>query len=142
MPWPFRHFLHRHHHNRAHPVLVIDNFAVELLPNEVIHMAFTIVAGQKSALSIAFLDQHGNPMVPTPAPDSPPVWANTTPASETLTVAADGLSAVDTAVAPGTDTINLTVIVGGVTFAATVSVTVSAAPQVLTSVQIVAGAPA
>ena len=56
-------------------------------------MAFPIVAGQKDPLTIAFIDQNGNPMSPTPAPDSPPSWSNSNTGAATLTVAAEGLSA-------------------------------------------------
>lgn len=95
------------------------------------------VGGPPLSLAIAFLDQNGQPMATTPKPDSPPAWSNTTPASETLAASADGLTCTDTAVAAGTDTVNLSVVVGGKTFSASLNVTVSPAPQVLTSVEIV-----
>lgn len=104
-------------------------------------MATTFTVGQSLPLSLAFLDQNGAPMAPPPTPDIPPVWSNTTAATETLTVADDGLSAIATAVAAGTDVINVSVTSGGVVFSASLAVTVMAAPQVLTSVEIVAGTP-
>lgn len=102
--------------------------------------AVNTVGGAPLALAIAFLDQHGNPMSTAPTPDSPPTWTNTTPADETLSVAADGLTCQATAVAAGTDEIDLTVVVGGKSFAASLAVTVAAEPQVLTSVEIVPAA--
>ena len=100
-------------------------------------MSTIVTVGHKLALAIAYLDANGNPMLATPTPDSPPAWSNTTPATETLVAAADGLSAVATSVAPGTDAVSLMVVVGGVSFSASLAVEVDAAPQVLTSVAIV-----
>lgn len=98
--------------------------------------------GQPLPMSIAFFDADHNPMSPTPVPDTPPSWTDTTPATGTLTVAADGLTASELGVAAGADTVNLAVIVGGQTFSATLDLVVQAKPQVLTSVEIVAGTPA
>lgn len=100
-------------------------------------MAATFNVGHTDTMTIAYLDQNGNPMLVTPTPDSPPTWVQTTPATDTLTVAASGLSAVALGLAAGTDVITLTVIVSGVTFTAVDDLTVTAAPQVLTSVAIV-----
>lgn len=100
-------------------------------------MSVTLSVGHLLNMSIAYLDQHGNPMLVTPTPDSPPVWANTTQATETIVAAADGNSAVGTPVAPGTDTVSLNVSVGGAAFPATLDVTVTPEAQVLTSVSIV-----
>lgn len=108
-------------------------------------MSATDVVGQSLPLSIAFLDQNGQPMVNAPAPDSPPVWSNTTPGVETVVAAPNGLTAVATALSAGGDTINLSLAVGGVAFTASLDVTVTApAPpaQVLTSIAIVPGTPA
>jgi len=105
-------------------------------------MATSLIVGQTLPLSIAYLDQHGQPMATSPAADAPPAWANTTPATETLTASADGLTASALAVGPGSDTIRVTLAVGGVQFSATLDVTVAAAVQTLTSVEIVAGVPA
>lgn len=101
-------------------------------------MATTITVGQTLPLTIAFLDQAGQPMTATP--DQPPGWA-TNSTTDLLSVAADGLSATLKGVNPGDDVITLTVIVAGVTFSASLDVTVVAAPQVLTSVEIVPGTP-
>ena len=70
--------------------------------------------------------------------DAAPVWANTTPATETLSAAADGQSATGTPVAPGADLISVSFTIGGVPFSATLAVEVDAAPQVPTSAVIVA----
>jgi hypothetical protein len=92
--------------------------------------------GHTVSMSLIFLDQNGNPMLTTPAPDSPPVWSDTTPATGTLTAAASGLTAQEVALAVGADEVDVSVIVSGVTFTALVDLNVQAAPQVLTSVGI------
>jgi hypothetical protein len=100
----------------------------------------TVSIGHTVNMSIVFLDQNGQPMLTTPTPDSPPTWTDApSPAGDaTLTVGAGGLTAADVAVAAGTDLVTLTVVVGGVTYTATQGITISPAPQVLTSVQIAA----
>ena len=137
------HRSHRRHNHHIRVALVIGNVAVELIPNGAIHMAFTLDAGKTENLAIEYLDANGAPMLVTPTPDSPPAWAQTNPAADTLTPAADGNTATSTGLpAGGTDTIQLTVIVGGHTFQATVDATINpaVAAQVLTSVGIVATA--
>lgn len=104
-------------------------------------MPATFNVGQTLPLSISFLDQNGHPMATTPTPDAPPVWGDSNPAIDTLTAAADGLTASDLGVAPGADTVTVKLAVAGVTFAASLPVTVAAAPQVLTSIEIVPGTP-
>jgi hypothetical protein len=96
----------------------------------------TVNIGHTLNFGLSFLDQNGNPMFTTPTPDSAPVWTNTTPATETVVAAANGLTAVGTPVAPGDDTVDVTVVVAGVSFSASQPVVVDAAPQVLTSVAI------
>lgn len=96
----------------------------------------TVTVGHSIALSIKFFDQNGNPMLTAPAPDAPPIWSNTTPATETLKPAADGLTCEADALAAGSDTVSLSLMVGGKAFSATLAVTVEAEPQVLTSVAI------
>jgi hypothetical protein len=76
-------------------------------------------------------------ITPTPDPSPPPTWSDTTPAVATFT--SSGLTASEVAVAPGNDVVNLTLNVGGQTFAATLAVEVDAVPQVLTSIAIVPG---
>ena len=120
---------------RWHELAVVQSVQLEV--GKVVKMnPITLNPGHTAALSILFLDQNGNPMLATPVPDSPPVWTNTAPAVDTLTVVTGGLSATDLAIAEGTDVISLSVIVGGKTYAATLPITVVTAPQVLTSVQI------
>ena len=97
----------------------------------------TMVVGHTDNMSIVYLDQHGNPMLVTPIPDSPPTWVQANSSVATLTVAADGLTASEKAIAVGSDTVSLTVVVGGANFSASVPINVTAEPQVLTSVDIV-----
>jgi hypothetical protein len=88
--------------------------------------------------TIIYLDQNGNPMLTTPTPDAAPTWSDApAPAGcATLVAAPGGLTATDTAVAVGADVISLSLSVGGVAFSATQPVTIDAAPQVLTSIEI------
>ena len=97
-----------------------------------------VIIGTGLSLSIAYLDQKGNPMLVAPTPDAPPVWSNANPAIETLTPAEDGMTCDASAIAVGDDTVSLAVTVGGAAFAATLAVHVQEEPQVLTSVAIVA----
>lgn len=134
------HRRHRRHGGRI-PILVVGHTAYALEFNRRLKLSATNnVGGKPLSLAIAFRDQHGNSMPTAPTPDSPPTWTNTTPADETLTVSTDGLSCQATAVAAGTDEIDLTVIVGGKTFSASLAVTVTPEVPVLTSVEIVPAA--
>jgi hypothetical protein len=130
---------HRWQKHRRHPVVIftVNGVSVQLKPNEELKMATKVSVGHTIALAIAYLDQNGNPFIPTPAPDAPPAWTQSNAAAETLTVAPDALSASTSAIAAGTDTISLTLAVGGVSFSATLAVEVDAASPVLTSIQIV-----
>jgi hypothetical protein len=137
--------LWRRHHRRIRVILRVGEFSVELPAKEWIHMAITMNAGQSSNLSIAFLDQNGQPMATPPTPDAPPGWANTAPASvDTLLAAPGGMTSILTGVGAGTDTVRVSLAVGGVQFAATLDVTIDAAvsQQTLTSIGIVASTPA
>jgi hypothetical protein len=98
----------------------------------------TVNVGHSIAMTILYLDTNGNPMLTTPVPDSPATWTNSPsdPSVDTFSVAADGNSAQLNALAPGTDTVNLSVTVGGTAYTASLAVEVDAAPQVLGSVQI------
>ena len=131
-PWgnPFKHGRH------FAVVLFVDHVGVILEPGERTKLMTTVSVGHTISCSIGYLDTTGNPMLVAPTPDSPPAWTNTTPASETLVPSSDGSTAVATAAAVGTDTINLSVSVGGRTFTASLAVTVQAAPQILGSVVI------
>jgi hypothetical protein len=133
------HAFHQHHHrprHKHHPVLLVNGLGIFLSSYQEIHMATTVSVGHTINLAIAYLDTNGNPMLTAPVPDAPPAWTNTTPATETLAVAADGNTAVATAVAAGGDVITLTLASGGKSFSATLAVTVQAAPQVLGSIAI------
>lgn len=96
----------------------------------------TTTLGHSIVCTIVVLDQNGNPMLVQPAPDAVPVWTNTTPATETLLTSPDGLTTVANGVAVGTDSIGVSVVIGGATFTASLEVEVDAAPQVVTSVAI------
>ena len=99
-------------------------------------MAITLAVGHKLEMAIIFLDQNGNPMLVAPTVDSAPNWTNTTGGTETIVPSASGLSCEATPLTSGTDTVSLSVTVGGVSFKTTLDVTVTAAAQVLTSVAI------
>jgi hypothetical protein len=98
----------------------------------------TVNVGHSIEFAIVYLDANGNPMLTTPTPDSPPAWSNapSAPSVDSFTVAADGLTAMLTALAAGTDAVSLSVTVGGVAFSASISIEIDAAPQVLSSVAI------
>ncbi len=96
----------------------------------------TLTIGHSVDFALVFLDQNGNPMLTTPSPDSPPVWSDITPATGTLVPSASGLTASELAIAAGSDTVSVSLMVAGVSFSASIDVTVEAATQVLTSVQI------
>jgi hypothetical protein len=110
----------------------------ELHPNRRTQIMTNITVGHTDTITPVYLDQHGNPMLTPVVPDSPPVWSNTpaTPPVDTFTPAADGSSATLIANAAGSDVVNFSVVVGGKTFTATDAITISAAPQVLTSVEL------
>jgi len=102
-------------------------------------MANVIVnVGHTVSFTLVFLDQRGNPMLTTPAPDAAPVWTDTTPATGTLTAGASGMTASELAVAAGADTVNVSLSVGGTEFKASIDLTVQEAPQTLTSIQVLA----
>ncbi len=134
--WRRHHCWHRRRHIRV--FLVVNGYFYELNQHKGTHLMEQLTGGHTYTMTIVYLDASGNPMLAPVVPDSPPTWTNTptTPPVDTLTVSADGGTAVLAATAAGSDTINLSVTVGGKTFTATESVTISAAPQVLTSVSI------
>lgn len=120
---------HHRHHDRHYEIFLTPNRRSKLAN-------VTVSVGHTVDFALVFLDQNGNPMLVTPTPDTPPTWTDTTPATGTLTPAASGLTAQESALAVGTDTVSVTLTVGGVSFSASIDLTVQAAPQVLTSVQI------
>jgi uncharacterized protein GlcG (DUF336 family) len=103
-------------------------------------MATELNVGQTLQLSVAFLDQHGQPMTTQPSPDATPAWSQSSSPTATLAPSSDGLTAIEAAIAQGADTVSLTLAVGGHEFSATLEVTVNSEPQVLTSIEIVPGA--
>ncbi len=110
-----------------------------LQPGRTVHMADSVSVGHQIAFSIEYVDTAGNVMLTPVTPDSPPTWtdAPATPPVDTFTVAADGSTALLMASAAGSDTVSLSVTVGGVTFSASDLITITAAPQVLGGVNIV-----
>ena len=133
-----RHHFHNHGKRRFFAFLKINDTSILLHPNEENFMTTVLTIGHKLGLALQVLDQNGNPMLTPVTFDAAPVWANTTPATETLSAAADGQSATGTPVAPGADLISVSFTIGGVPFSATLAVEVDAAPQVPTSAVIVA----
>ena len=75
-------------------------------------------------------------MATPPTVDAPPTWSNTVTSTDTVTPAADGLSAEITPLAAGTDAISVSLNVGGKNYSVTVDVTVDAPAQELTSLGI------
>lgn len=140
MDWHWHSWEHYHRHRKhrhKHPILIVSHTAFALEPNKRIWLPMlTNTVGSTLKLAIAFLDQNGSPMASTPAPDAAPAWTNTA-ALETGAVSTDGLTDVLAGVAAGVDTLGVSLAVGGVTFSASAQVTVGAAPQVLTSIEIV-----
>src|SRR3974390_2575319 len=98
----------------------------------------TVNVGHQVTCTIQYLDQNGQPMLTTVTPDSPPTWQDSPspPGAATDVVAADGSTDVVTAVAAGSDTVGVSVTVGGKVFTDSVLITISPAPQVLSSVVI------
>ncbi len=133
----FRHHL-KHHSNRhrkhVHVVLFVNGTGFLLHPNEENCIMTTAIVGQTITYAIGYLDTAGNPMTSPPTPDSAPAWTQTDPATDTLTAAADGNSATALTLAAGTDSISVSLSVGGVSFTASDAVTVTAAAQKLGSI--------
>ena len=100
-------------------------------------MDASVSIGHVINAALSFLDQNGNPMLVQPKLDSVPVWTQLTPATEAVVASADGLTALITPAAVGVDTVTVTLSVSGKQFTATLSVNVTAAPQVFTSFTIV-----
>ena len=102
-------------------------------------MTESLIVGQTMAMVIQGVDQYGNPFA-LPAPDSAPSWSlgpQATPVVDSLVVAGDGLSAVDTALAPGADVVNVTAIYSGRSFSGSLALSVAQAPPVLSGIAIV-----
>ena len=112
----------------------------ELEPGEITIMnPLALNVGHVATLGLQFTDQNGNPMLTQPTPDASPgvQWSDVPGSPASATLAPNGATATETAVAAGTDTVTATASVGGVAFSASLTVNVSAAPQVLTGMEIV-----
>ena len=109
-----------------------------LEPGKVTHMADTVSVGHQISYSIQEVDAQGNPMLTAVPFDSPPTWTDSPSAAgvDTFTVSADGTTAVLVADAVGTDSVAVSVTIGGQVFTASDIVTISAAPQVLSGIQL------
>jgi lysophospholipase L1-like esterase len=85
-----------------------DDGSVERNP-----MSVSMSDTQKVTLTLGTNDAKGQP-TPLPVFDTPPAWLSSDPKTVTVTPAADGLTAVATAVGPlGTATVTATASVGG-----------------------------
>lgn len=98
----------------------------------------TVNVGHTVTCTYIFLDQNGQPMLTPVTPDSPATWTDTPSAAgvDTNSVSADGTTDVVTAAAAGSDTVGLSVTVGGKTFTDSLLITITPAPQVVSGVQI------
>jgi hypothetical protein len=112
------------------------SFYVILQPDKEEQIMQVVNIGHTIAASFVPLDANGNPMLTPVTYDAPPTWVGTTPDTETLKVSADGMTCEADPVAPGTDAVTVTAVVGGKTFSAVLAVEVDPAPQVLTSIAI------
>lgn len=146
--WLFDHLDHFHHRRHPHIRLLLltvnhstGEFAIApFIRKGERHMAapanpnnepsVTVNVGHVATTAIVQLDSNGNPMLVPVNFDAPPTWAQATPATDTLAVAANALSATETAVAAGSDTITVTAVFGGAPYVATQPITVTPAPQV------------
>ena len=113
------------------------------LANRRIEIMATLNVGHGTEISIRFLDQHGNPMLATPAVDAPPTWTDVpNPAGDaTLIVAPDAMTATLDAKAVGTDVVSVALKSGGKDFSASISFTITEEPQALTSIELVSAVP-
>ncbi len=103
-------------------------------------MSYNINVGETKTISIEYLDQHDNLIVPQPTPDSMPEWSQLAASVQSLVPAPDGMVATVLGLASGNDTVRLDVIVQSRSFIARLDAVVSAVsePQVLSSVRLVA----
>ncbi len=98
----------------------------------------TVTVGHTVVCTYTILDQNGAPMLVQPPLDAPAMWTDTPdPAgADTNIVSADGTTDIVTAAAAGSDTVGLSVTIGGRTFADSLLITIAAAPQVASGVMI------
>jgi hypothetical protein len=117
-----------------------ETFTLYLLkPFQEIHVTDTVSVGHQINYSFIEVDTSGNPML-TQVPVTSSSWSNTpaTPPVDTFTPSTNGATATLVATAPGADSVTVTALINGVSYTATDSVVISAAPQVLGGIQIVA----
>jgi hypothetical protein len=102
-------------------------------------MDFTLDVGKAENLSIEVLDQNGQPIA-NPVFDVPPAWSQADATIGDLAASQDGLTAVETGLKAGVDTVQVDAKIGGTTFTATARATVNAVvpEQTPTSINIVA----
>jgi hypothetical protein len=122
---PFSHWCHKHGHQHPgktrHYWLKIAQLAILLVENKELFIMSQLHVDQTVSLSLQASDAAGNMVKFTP--DAPPTWVNSNPAAATDAVAADGLTDVLTPVAGATGqttTVTVSVVIGGVTFTATI----------------------
>jgi hypothetical protein len=96
----------------------------------------TVNVGHQVVATYQVLDQNGQPLLTQPTLDAPAAWTDTPSVTgvDTNVVSADGTQDVVTAKAAGTDTIGVSVTVGGKTFTDSTLLTVTPAPQVASGV--------
>jgi len=89
----------------------------------------TLQAGQTDTITLAAVDQLGNPITLTP--DAPPTWTNSDPTKASSAVAADHMSNVVTALAAGSTTIGVSLTVNSIPFStSSVETVVAASPNI------------
>jgi hypothetical protein len=143
----FHGWRHRRHHHHIRVILILGGVAVELIPDGVIHMSALQDVGQTTSFSIEYLDQNGSLMLVPQSPDAAPAWSQTNAAVELLVAAADGNTASAKGLVAGSDTVKVDLKVSGVSFSATIDMTVNAGfgagtgSQTLTSINIRAASP-
>src|ERR1700693_536913 len=108
------HHIGHHKHHQFHVVLFVNGVGTLLTPGQRTKEMIELTLGHFVECTLAYLDANGNPMLVTPKVDSPPVWTQTTPATDKLVVSADGLTAEAQTLAVGADSLGVTVIVSGV----------------------------
>ena len=96
-------------------------------------MNITVIQGNKVNLTIGFVDINGVSIVRVP--DSPPIWSAAF-GLVTIVPAANGLTAAVTAPTIGTDSVLLTVIIGGKKYTSTLTVAVVARAPSTTNTKI------
>lgn len=118
---------HRHPHPHIHVWLQINhNVAVLLNPHRETFVMSQLHVDQTVTLSLIAVDSAGT-QVPF-KPDAPPVWTNSDESVATSAVSPDGLTdtLTPTDAVGGVTTVNVSVLIGGVPFSATVDETVVA----------------